>query len=206
MPRKSSEPITNLIINRVCQITDSHCGPAVVQMLLAHLGVAVTQEAIAESGGAIDTIEACGMAVDQLARAVKQLQPDVTFWYKDHSKLRELIKILNVHRYPVAVEWQGLFEADTPDDEDVDDGHYSVVTYVDKENKQLIIVDPYKDYVARDRIFSFDEFKRRWWDWNEITDPQTGQAKLVKDVRLMFVITPAADTWPREMEMHTFDD
>ena len=70
------------------------------------------------------------------------------------------------------------------DDEDEDDnpdyGHYSVIPYVDLEKKELIIVDPYKDFVSQDRIFSFDSFMERWWDTNEVIDPRTGKAKLLK--------------------------
>ncbi|MBI5670172.1 MAG: C39 family peptidase [Chloroflexi bacterium] len=211
MPRKSNTPPPRIELAYQTQITDSHCGPAVIQMLLANVGVGVTQEQVAEAGGAASTIDMHGMRVDQLAQAVKTLAPEMQFWYKDHSRLNDLIALVSKHRYPVGVEWQGLFETvsdiledtDTEDEEE-DYGHYSVVTYVDRRSRQLIIVDPYKDFAHQDRIFSFDVFLPRWWDTNEVTDPETGRAKLVEDYRMMFLITPKGETFPEQRGMKRF--
>src|SRR5512133_2564863 len=111
MPEESSprEPI-DYHHSRFTQISESHCGPAVIQMLLSNLGIEVSQEAVAEAGGATELIELNGMRVDQLARAVRVLAPDARFWYKDHSSLDDLIRLVSEYRYPVGVEWQGLFE------------------------------------------------------------------------------------------------
>jgi hypothetical protein len=208
MPKKSNKPIYNFQNSHFMQISESHCGPAVIQMLLSNLGVEVTQEAVAEAGGAKDLIELNGMRVDQLALAVHLLAPETQFWSKEHSKLSELVKLLNTHRVPVGVEWQGLFEDE--DEEEVEEeaetgdedyGHYSVVTYASRRNKQLIIVDPYKDYIGQDRVFSFKEFKQRWWDYNEVPDPLTGEARLVEDYHMMFIITRQGALFPLELGM-----
>jgi len=190
------------------QITDSHCGPAVVQMLLANLGLTATQEQIAEAGGAADTIEVHGMRVDQLARAVRALAPEAQFWVKEHATLHDLVTVLDDHRFAVGVEWQGVFDSpeeilkdDDDEDDESDYGHYSIVSYVDLDAGQLIIVDPYKDFVDQDRVFPIEVFERRWWDTNELINPQTGEAYLVEDTRLMFIITPRADTFPEALGM-----
>jgi hypothetical protein len=207
MPRRFSRISPSLRgkpikLERVLQISESHCGPAVVQMLLANLGIGVSQEQVAEAGGATELIELHGMRVDQLALAVKLISPAVTFWFKQNSRLRELIALVTRHRYPVGVEWQGLFEDDeSSETEDADYGHYSVVTHVDLKRKELIIADPYKDFVDQDRIFSLEFFARRWWDTNEITDPTTGRTELVEDYHMMFIITPAEATFPAELGM-----
>jgi hypothetical protein len=171
------------------------------------LGIEVTQEEVAELGGATELIELHGMRVDQLALAVKLISPNVQFWYKDHAKLKELVTLVKNYKYPVGVEWQGLFDSEDDDDDDDDDdadyGHYSVVTHVDTKQKQLIIVDPYKDFVSQDRIFSFDTFTSRWWDTNEITDPETGKARLVPDYHVMFIVTPKEATFPTQLGMKT---
>jgi hypothetical protein len=210
MPKKSSDltrswPLRPLNFARVTQISEAHCGPAVIQMLLANLGIEVTQEEVAELGGATELIDLHGMRVDQLALAVRLISPNVQFWYKDHAKLRELITLVKNYKYPVGVEWQGLFgsEDDDDDDDDSDYGHYSVVTHVDTKRKELIIVDPYKDFVSQDRIFSFDTFTSRWWDTNEITDPETGQERLVPDYHMMFIVTPKEATFPAQLGMKT---
>jgi hypothetical protein len=182
---------------RFTQIDESHCGPAVVQMLLHNVGIEVSQEEVAEAGGVSDHIEDEGMRVDQLEQAVRKLAPLVSFWYKDHSTIAELVQIVVDYDYPVGIEWQGLFE-DTLEDEteDGDYGHYSVVTMIDPNRQKLVIVDPYKDFRSQDRIFTFEFFKSRWWDTNNFPDPQTGNDHLVEDRQMMFVITPQDVTFP----------
>jgi hypothetical protein len=189
---------------RFTQISESHCGPAVIQMLLQNVGIAVTQQEVAEAGGARDLIEQHGMRVDQLGQAVRKLAPQTLFWYKDHALIEELVHIVAVFDWPVGVEWQGLFE-DTLEDEteDGDYGHYSVVTQIDSLNRKLTIVDPYKDFRSQDRVFSFDFFVSRWWDTNDYPDALTGKDHLVEDRQMMFLITPAGMTFPQRLGMQS---
>jgi hypothetical protein len=191
-------------MERSTQISESHCAPAVTQMLLSNLGVQVSQEAVAEAGGATSLIEMHGMRLDQIITAVKTLVPEVQFWYKEHASLKELVALVKDYQYPVAVEWQGIFvgldEQEKPEDES-DYGHYSLITYVDPEKRELIIVDPYKDFASQDRILGFNTFANRWWDINEVTDPKTGREKYVEDHHLMFLITPPQETFPETLGM-----
>jgi len=62
-------------------------------------------------------------------------------------------------------------------------------------------VDPYKDFAMQDRIFSFEEFKERWYDFNEIIDPVTAEKKYVEDYHMMFIITLKNETFPKELGM-----
>jgi hypothetical protein len=188
--------------DRFTQISESHCGPAVIQMLLHNLGIEVTQEEVVEAGGASDLIEQMGMRVDQLNQAVRRLAPQTCFWYKDHSTIEELVQIVSKYDYLVGVEWQGLFE-DTLEDEtqDADYGHYSVVTMTDPKSQKLVIVDPYKDFHSQDRIFTFEFFMSRWWDTNDVLDPLTGTTRLVEDRQMMFVITSEEVTFPSLLGM-----
>src|SRR5215510_12281441 len=115
-------------LKRTTQISGSHCGPATIQMLLSNLGIDLSQEQIAEAGDATELIEQDGMRVDQLARAVVLLAPEVEFWYKENAMLSQLVSIVTEHQYPVGIEWQGIFDDDEPDtDGDNDYGHYSVI-------------------------------------------------------------------------------
>jgi hypothetical protein len=195
--KSNSRRLIDFHQNRFTQISESHCGPAVIQMLLSNLGIEVTQQAIAEAGGASDLIEKQGMRVDQLYQAVQQLAPQVSFWYKHHSKIEELVRLVTEFNSLVGIEWQGLFE-DTLEEEtqDGDYGHYSVITMADSKSRTLVIVDPYKDFRSQDRIFTFDFFMSRWWDTNDFPDPLTGKEHLVEDRQMMFVITPGEVTFP----------
>lgn len=228
MPRRLKEPI-DFHQQRFMQISESHCGPAVIQMLLSNLGTEVTQEQVAEAGGATSLIALHGMRVDQLARAVHRLAPDLLFYVKDHSKVEELIRIVHGYHYPVGVEWQGVFEDEDAamfdranknwspavatelkdiltdsESQDTDYGHYSLVTRADRRRRELIIADPYKDFFSQARIFDFDVFDRRWYDFNEVPHTENGQSEIIKDDHLMFIVVRRNIMFPRRMGMREY--
>jgi hypothetical protein len=196
--KSDPRPAIDFHHDRFTQIGESHCGPAVIQMLLHNLDIAVTQQAVTEAGGASDKIAQQGMRVDQLGLAVQKLAPQTSFWFKEHTTIEELVQIVTDYNYPVGIEWQGLFE-DTLEDEteDGDYGHYSVVTMADSKSRKLVIVDPYKDFRSQDRIFTFEFFISRWWDINDFPDPLTGKENLVEDRQMLFIITPEEETFPQ---------
>jgi ABC-type bacteriocin/lantibiotic exporter with double-glycine peptidase domain len=184
------------------QITENHCGPAALEMLLENVGVNISQQEITEAAGATHTIETHGTRVDQLAKAVQQLVPIARLWFKEKASLDDVIFMLEEAKYPVGVEWQGLFE--DMDDDDEDYGHYSIVAHVDKAKGELIIVDPYKDYIDQNRIIRISTFLERWWDFNEVKDPQTGEKTFKKDEQLFFVVVPLAVSFPGELGMQSY--
>src|SRR6266487_1960121 len=189
-------------LRRIEQITENHCGPAVIQMLLENIGVNATQEEITEAAGATRTIETHGTRVDQLAQAVHELAPIAKLWYKEKTSVDDLEYVLDVCKFPVGVEWQGLF--DDVDDDEEDYGHYSIIAHIDKLKDELIIVDPYKDFVDQSRILKMSLFLNRWWDFNEVKDPQTGEKVFKKDEQLFFVVTPLSVAFPIELGMQSF--
>lgn len=231
MPRRL-RPSVNYHEERFKQISESHCGPAVIQMMLSGLGIDVTQRQVAEAGGATSLIAMNGMRVDQLARAVAALAPTARFYYKEHAELEEVLRIVQVYRYPVGVEWQGVFEDEAaaeldrgnrnwvrrdapnrlddlgllPDSEsgDNDYGHYSMVVRADRRRRLLMIADPYKDFFSQTRIFDYGVFERRWYDYNEITNLSTGETVLKKDERLFFIVTSKSALFPRRMGLSMF--
>lgn len=189
-------------LRRIEQITENHCGPAVIQMLLENIEVNVTQEEITEAAGAIRTIETHGTRVDQLAKAVHILAPDARLWYKEKASPEDLKYVLNECKFPVGVEWQGLF--DEVDDDDEDYGHYSIIAHIDQVKDELIIVDPYKDFVDQNRIVKMSIFLKRWWDFNEVKDPQTGKKTFKKDEQLFFVVAALDVSFPAELQMQSY--
>jgi hypothetical protein len=220
MPRKL-RTVFNFNQERFMQISESHCGPAVIQMLLTRRGVEATQQEVAEAGGASNLIEMNGMRVDQLALAVHRIAPRLFFYFKDHASIDELVRVVNDYHYPAGVEWQGVFEDEDEDEydeasdgqvelhengesEDSDYGHYSLVTRADRRKRHLIITDPYKDYFSQARVFDYAEFDQRWYDFNEIPDPVSGEPVLVMDDHLFFVIVPRKVSFPRRLGMRTF--
>jgi hypothetical protein len=189
-------------LRRIQQITENHCGPAVTQILLENIGVNVSQEEITDAAGATHTIETHGTRVDQLAKAVHELAPIAKLWYKEKASVEDLEYVLDECKFPVGVEWQGLFE-DMDGDED-DFGHYSIIAQIDKVKDEMIVVDPYKDFVDQSRIVKMSLFLNRWWDFNEFKDPQTGEKTFKKDEQLFFVIAPLSVAFPTELGMQSY--
>ncbi len=185
------------------QISEHHCGPAVTQMLLENIGVSVTQEQITAAAGASRTIAKHGTRVDQLARAVHELAPEARLWYKEKASLRDLKYVLEQAKFPAGVEWQGIFD-DDPEEFDDDYGHYSVVAHIDEERDELIVMDPYKDFVEQNRILKVSVFLKRWWDYNQVVDPKTGKKTYKKDEDLFFVVTPLEVAFPEDLGMKSY--
>ena len=202
MSNLPSDPKKFSRLRWIQQITENHCGPAVLEMLLENIGVNVSQQEITDAAGATHTIETHGTRVDQLARAVQQLVPIARLWYREKASLEDLIFVLEEAKYPVGVEWQGLFEDMDEDDDDY--GHYSIISNIDQARDELIVVDPYKDYVDQNRIIRISTFLERWWDFNEVKDPQTGEKTYKKDEQLFFVVVPLAVTFPAELGMQSY--
>jgi ABC-type bacteriocin/lantibiotic exporter with double-glycine peptidase domain len=205
MPNPPLDPKRFSRLRRIEQITENHCGPAVIQMLLENIGVNVTQEEITEAAGATLTIAEHGTRVDQLAKAVRQLAPGARLWYKEKASLENLEYVLDMCKFPVGVEWQGLF-GDVEDEDDDDYGHYSIIAHIDKVKDELIVVDPYKDFIDQNRILKMSGFLKRWWDYNEVKDPQTGEKLFKKDEQLFFVVAPLDVSFPAELQMQSFYD
>ena len=189
-------------LRRIEQITENHCGPAVTQMLLENIGVNVSQEEITEAAGATHTIETHGTRVDQLAKAVQELAPIAKLWYREKASVEDLEYVLNECKFPVGVEWQGLFE--DMDDDDEDYGHYSIIAHIDTVKDEIIVVDPHKDFVDQSRIVKMSLFLNRWWDFNEVKDPETGEKEFKKDEQLFFVVAPLSVAFPAELGMQSF--
>ncbi len=180
-------------MKRVAQISDAHCGPAVLRMLLSNLGINQTKQSeIVAASGVENRIWVHGVTVWELARAVNRLLPEVNLWYKDHATVDELDVLINQYRIPVGGEWQGVFR----EYDDGDSGHYGVATYLNQELERIKIADPFSAFAGRDRIFKLPFFLKRWWDTNELTDPGTGQRRYFLDEKMMFVVVPNEVTVP----------
>jgi hypothetical protein len=184
-------------LKRVIQKTSSHCGPAVLEMLLSFVGIEVSQEEIVEAGGVSEKLPTHGIFVSEMGNAIAVLAPGMQFWYKHYCSLSELRQVVMNYKYPAGVEWQGVFYEDA----DEDNGHYSVVTYVDSTNNIIMLADPYKRFAGSDRIFHILEFEDRWWDENEIRNLETNEVSYERDYHTMFVITPKNESWPEELGM-----
>ncbi len=180
-------------MKRVKQISVSHCGPAVLSSLFSFLGVSVSQRKITNSLRAKNKIKMYGLGIHEMGKAAKVYgqKGKFIFWKKSKATINDIDKIVNKYKFPVAVEWQGVFY----EDEDEDNGHYSIVTEINKEKGYLRLADPYHKFVGVDRKFKIEFFVKRWWDTNMVSGRE------IYDKRMMFVITPKAVDFPKKLHM-----
>lgn len=205
-PPAQHQPFSRL--RRIKQIDDVHCGPAVLQMLLSHIGVDKTQDEITRAAHAEDTIDEHGTRPSQLAQAVRTLAPQAQLWVKEYTTTDELEALVDQFQYPVGVEWQNLFydsieeEMEDTDGhpENHDFGHYSVVSHVDKESDEVVMIDPYYSFQEDFRYFSLQWFLSRWWDLNQIKDEHSHYYNK-RDERLCFIVTLKGMPFPKMFGM-----
>src|SRR5512146_764680 len=100
MQNSSNDQVRFSRLRRIEQISENHCGPAVLQMLLENIGVEASQEAITEAAGAARHIARYGTRVDQLAKAVHLLAPGARLWYKEHATVEDLVHVLDAREFP----------------------------------------------------------------------------------------------------------
>ena len=187
---------------RTRQISVYACGPATLEMLFSFVGQKVTQTGLIRSIRAANKIKLYGIDVHDMGKAARiAAKGKFVFWKKQMAKISDLDLAINKYKYPVGVEWQGVFYESA----DEDDGHYGVVTAVNKKKGFLRIADPYFNgyfkFNGVDRRFSIREFYQKWWDTNEISITGTTRKRTVTDTRVMFVITPKGETWPKKLGM-----
>lgn len=185
-------------MKRPLQINAYNCGPAVIVALYSYLGVSTNQRGIVASLRVKEKIKKYGLNIKEMARASKIIGGrNFTFWRKSNATIGDLNLAINKYKSPVGVEWQGVFYEDT----DEDDGHYSIVTKIDKKSGYLRIADPYKKFAGVDRKFDIKFFEKRWWDENDVNISGSSKKRHVVDNKIMFVITPKDDTWPKKLGM-----
>ncbi|MEP7166494.1 MAG: C39 family peptidase [Candidatus Woesebacteria bacterium] len=196
-------------MRRVKQIDDVHCGPAVLQMVMTHIGIDVSQLDIDKAIHAEEYIEEYGTRPDQLAAAVKVIAPQAQLWCKEYTSTEDLVALVQQFMYPVAVEWQNLFYDSIQEEyedtnghpEQQDFGHYSIISSIDPENDEIVMVDPYHTFNEEYRYFSLKWFESRWWDDNETKDPHTGHIYAKRDRRLCFIVTMKGMPFPKLLGM-----
>jgi hypothetical protein len=177
---------------RTKQITSAHCGPAVLAALYSNFGVRVSQKGMVASLRAQKKIRKFGLSVTDLGRASKIVGKGAfSFWKKADGKVSDLDMVINKYKYPVGIEWQGVFY----ENEDDDNGHYCVITKIDKKTGTLRLADPYSVFAGVDRKFDIKFFRERWWDENIV------KGRNLVDNRVMFLITPKGESWPKKLGM-----
>lgn len=177
---------------RIRQVDVNSCGPAVLASLYSIFGIKVSQKHVVISLRAQNKIKKFGLSMADMAKASSIFgKKDFVFWKKANAKVSDLDLIINKYKCPVGVEWQGVFY----EDEDEDNGHYAIITKIDKKTGFLRLSDPYALFAGVDRKFKIKEFVNRWWDENTI------KGRNIVDNHIMFVITEKDVSWPKKLGM-----
>jgi hypothetical protein len=198
--QNSSPNIAFPTIHRIKQLTDYHCGPAVLVMLASYIGITINQNDIIKAAKVEKSYKKRGMTVPELGRGLLILHPyDIAFWYKNESTFEDIQTILYKEHYPVGIEWQGSFGEYSDDD----NGHYSMCSAIDLIKRTITIADPFEYFAGIDRIFSLEEFNNRWWDINEHID-EYGIKKMIQDNNTIFIVTDDKHIFPSSLNLHKY--
>lgn len=181
------------LIVECVQQEEAHCGPATIEMLFSFYGISVSQTDISKAAGMADVIRiAQGMRLDELCTAVKALYPegDYVLLAQYHSRIDDIIQIIDGLRLPVGVEWQGRFPR--RDGTEYDQGHYSVLTAIDQDRRLLYIADPEDhDLLTPDGVLDLDVFADRWWEVDIVPLPDhSSNTGVIEMSGLIFVLVP----------------
>jgi len=177
-----------VVISRVLQ-KKGHCGPTSLQMMFSFYGLVITQEAIAEAAGVQETISEDGSRIDQLNQAVELLAPGYVLLAKYNADIEDLETLVEEFGLPTGVEWQGMFVDEKG--KYFEEGHYSVVVGVDRDNESVTIVDPERKSALEAGKLSITDFEARWWEENDVpslADP--GTMEVICNEGLLFLVVP----------------
>ncbi len=156
--------------------TPGFCGPASLKMVLDYYGISVSE---AELGKLSGTTQKMGTSIEGLIKAAKHF--GFQAFLKTKSSLDDLRYFVK-REIPVIVDWFNE-----------DDGHYSVVVDIDRNN--IVLMDPALRKILiyiRRRKYSTEDFFRIWFDF---------PGDFIKDskdltLRLMLVVTPFKEKFP----------
>lgn len=121
-----------------------YCGPASLKMILHHFGIEKTEKQIAN---AVKATHALGIEAEDLLKIAKRF--GLKGKIKDHSELNDLVRYVKKKGIPVIIEWFSE-----------DDGHFSVVTDIDREN--VYLQDPDLGHI---RAMTRKIFLRVWFTY-----------------------------------------
>lgn len=124
------------------QQSDSFCGPASLKIALRHFGIEKSEKELARMAGLKRSV---GVEAEDMLRISKKL--GLKGFVKDFSTIKEIRKNSKDKKRVVIVEW--FLE---------DDGHFSVVSDIDKEN--IYLQDPHLGHL---RAMKINLFLRLWF-------------------------------------------
>ena len=123
--------------------SEGFCGPASLKIVLHFLGINKTEKQIVDIG----KLQRGGVEGEDLIKVAKKLNLKAII--KDHAEIRDIRKYVKKKKIPVIVEW--FLE---------DDGHFSVVEDIDREN--IYLQDPDLGHM---RAMSLEKFRRVWFSF-----------------------------------------
>ena len=131
----------------------SMCGPASLKMVFDYYGYDKSEKDIAEMCGTTDELGTTAEGIQSAAQSI-----GLKAMIYDNSSLEDVQKWLD-KKVPVIVNWFTRGRIDYPE-EDVPDGHYSVVVGLDDEF--IYLQDP---EIGKLRKIEREDFMKVWFDF-----------------------------------------
>ena len=131
-----------------------YCGPASLKTVLDYYGINKTEEDLSQICGRDPDLGVNDEAIKKVAQAL-----GLNVEIKNNAEFKDIEGWLK-RKVPVIVNWFSRGRYDYPED-DVADGHYSVVVGLDEE--YIYLQDP---EVGRVRKIGKEDFLRVWFDFS----------------------------------------
>src|SRR5436309_2758085 len=93
---KSSRWTTSVVLQLPCW-----CGPATLAMMLSQFDIDVDQQTVGKYADASNHMEELGTRPDELALAVRRINPELRLWAKRDASLEDIDVLIN--KYKIAV-------------------------------------------------------------------------------------------------------
>jgi predicted double-glycine peptidase len=128
---------------RAFKQSEGFCGPASLKIVLDFLGIHKSEREIVKLG----KFKRAATEAEEIVKLAKKLK--LKAFIKDNADIKDIRKYVKKKNLPIIVEW--FLE---------DDGHFSVVEDIDKEN--IYLQDPDLGHL---RSISLQKFKRIWFSF-----------------------------------------
>jgi predicted double-glycine peptidase len=122
---------------------DGSCGPASLKIVLKDFEIEKTEKELTK----LSNCGKDGVELEVLLKVAKKFK--IKGFIKENSDMKEIKKYLKKKNHAIIVDW--FYE---------DEGHYCVVSHIDKEN--IYLQDP---ELGHQRAMRLELFKRIWFDF-----------------------------------------
>lgn len=163
-------------------------------MLTSQFEIYLEQTALAAAAGVSDSIAVHGSRVDQLASALRSLEPELVLLGRYNCSVADLREAIEMWG-PVGVELQAIFRPEAGGDE-FTEGHYVIATHFNVTEKRVNVIDPDSASLLSRGWVDLKELERDWWEVNRFPG-MNGNIQFRRSYGLIFGVSRRSGaSWP----------